>query len=69
MKGMSEDSQLCAHHGHPAEPGERSEPDIQASAPSDGDGWIAAVQGGAVTRPLCALAAVQPMRLNAQKQT
>jgi hypothetical protein len=24
----------------PAEPGERSEPDIQASAPSDGDGWI-----------------------------
>jgi hypothetical protein len=31
-----------AHHGHPAEPGERSEPDIQASAPSDGDGWNAA---------------------------
>ena len=30
---------LCAHHGHPAEPGERSEPDIQASAPSDGDAW------------------------------
>ena len=35
---------LCAHHGHPAEPGERSEPDIQASAPSDGDGWIAAIR-------------------------
>ena len=33
-----------AHHGHPAEPGERSEPDIQAGAPSDGDGWIAAIR-------------------------
>jgi hypothetical protein len=28
-----------AHHGHPAEPGERPKPDIQASAPGDGDGW------------------------------
>jgi hypothetical protein len=37
-------SLLCAHHGHPAEPGERSEPDIQASAPGDEDGWIAAVR-------------------------
>jgi hypothetical protein len=31
------DIQLCAHHGHPAEPSERSELDIQASAPSDGE--------------------------------
>jgi hypothetical protein len=27
------------HHGHPAEPGEHSKPGIQASVPSDGDGW------------------------------
>jgi hypothetical protein len=40
MKGTSEDSPLCTHGGHPAEPGERSEPDIQASTPSGGDGWF-----------------------------
>ena len=41
LEGSSRHGLLCAHHGHPAEPGERSEPDIQASAPSDGDGWRA----------------------------
>jgi hypothetical protein len=33
---------LRAQPGHPAEPGERSEPDIQAGAPGDGDGWFSA---------------------------
>ena len=60
---------LCAHHGHPAEHGERSEPDIQAARLVTEMGGLQKFQPEALSGRIAPMAVVPGLRGAARKRT